>query len=213
MSISNLVFWRKPAGNPQSTDESNSAVDDTVKTPSGNTNSNVANLMTNKTLGLSWSAKNDISEDLFASEPPLALGGLLSDPLIVKFFEENHFSHGRYAGFHYKTVEVREHGRAEIVAVFQNLLLRMIEHRAAIVKRMSAEIVATSGISETVTASRNVAIKHLDEEMKTLRVQLEGSATKTGWILEAIRKYDGGFTKGVAASVSLNRLMGGTSCA
>ena len=134
--------------------------------------------------------------------------GLTNAPELTSFFEENFFAYGRHAGAHYRSQEALQLGRQEQIAKFQNRLNDLAERKQAKVNKLMSEMIAIDGVSPSMSAQLRLAKEQLEREIVQLRDQMDLAGEGKGWILEALNRYQIGFSKGLQAVIDFELLAG-----
>ena len=132
---------------------------------------------------------------------------LLGAPDFREFFEENHFGFGRHNGSHHRTHEALDLGRQERIARFQNIAARLVAARQAKLSRLKAESIAVEGISPVTSAQLELACNHVAGEIQALREQAELASHGSGWVREALTRYEAGFTRGLREALDFDSLV------
>lgn len=135
-------------------------------------------------------------------QPP----GLFGNPELKAFFEENFFGLGRHNGSFYKTQEALLQGKQSLVSRFQNTASAMVEQRQAKIAQLRNMQLQTEGVCPTTTAQFDLACIRLLREMDAMREQITLAADSKGWVLEALNRYQIGFSKGLREAVDFELL-------
>ncbi len=130
--------------------------------------------------------------------------GPFRSPLVAAFFAENYFGLGRHNGAHFRTRDALDLGKAQLTARFQNVLAQLLIDSEARLARLRDKAVETAGICSTTTARLELACASVQREIDDLRSQLELTAAGKGWVLEALNRYQIGFTKGLHEALAFD---------
>lgn len=203
MNLRNLLSWKKPAA------ELSLETPEPVAPGSGDDKTAAAgagNVVAFPLRGESHEATGETSA-------PAAVGGqrseaLLGAPEFRDFFEEAHFGFGRHNGSHHRTHEALDLGRQERIARFQNIAARLVAARQGKLSRLKAESIAVEGISPVTSAQLHLACEHVAREISVLQEQIELASCGSGWIREALTRYEAGFTRGLREALDFDSLIG-----
>jgi hypothetical protein len=202
MNLRRLLSWKKPAA------ELSLETPEPVAPGSGDDKTAAAgagNVVAFPLRGESHEASGDVSASAM-------VGGQRSEALIGapefrEFFEENHFGFGRHNGSHHRTHEALDLGRQERIARFQNITARLVAARQAKLSRLKAESIAVEGISPVTSAQLELACHHVAGEIQALREQAELASHGSGWVREALTRYEAGFTRGLREALDFDSLV------
>jgi len=132
--------------------------------------------------------------------------GLLNAPELTSFFQENYFGLGRHNGSHYRSQEALNLGRNALVAKFQNCVAELIERNQTKVNKLQNELIAIEGVSTSMSAQLRLACEQAQRDMKVLQDQIDSAQEGKGWVLEALNRYQIGFTKGLREAIDFELL-------
>lgn len=150
----------------------------------------------------------DLSFHEQTDQPQIAarFKGLMNVTELEEFFLENHFGLGRHNGAHYRSQEAMELGKQSLISNFQNILDDLIGRRQEKINKLKLELIVIAGVSATMTEQLRLACEQLECEIGNLRTQLELAEAGKGWILEALNRYQIGFTKGLREAINFDLL-------
>jgi hypothetical protein len=202
MNLRSLLSWKKPAVGPSGgmpVPAAPGSGDDKAAAATAD------NVVAFPLRGESHEASGDVSASAM-------VGGQRSEALIGapefrEFFEENHFGFGRHNGSHHRTHEALDLGRQERIARFQNITARLVAARQAKLSRLKAESIAVEGISPVTSAQLELACHHVAGEIQALREQAELASHGSGWVREALTRYEAGFTRGLREALDFDSLV------
>lgn len=152
------------------------------------------------------SAREEPPKSSVANGQPHVATGPLGSPLMTAFFAENYFGLGRHNGAHFRTRDALDLGKSQLIARFQNVLTQLVMDGEARLARLKDKAVETVGICGTTSARLDLACSNVEREINELRVQLELAGQGKGWVLEALNRYQIGFTKGLHDALSFDLL-------
>ena len=202
MNLKSLLSWKKPAADPAggaSEPAAPESGDDKVRA------ARAGNVVAFPLRGEPHGVPGEASA-------PMAVGtqrsdALLGAPEFREFFEENHFGFGRHNGSHHRTHEALDLGRQERIARFQNISARLVAARQTKLSRLKAESIAVEGISPVTSAQLELACNHVAGEIQALREQAELASHGSGWVREALTRYEAGFTRGLREALDFDSLV------
>ena len=134
------------------------------------------------------------------------VSGLLDAEEIVNFFSDKYFNWGQHNGNSAGTAVALSHGRASIIARFQNALAILIERKHATLHRIESQSLEVAGINPTLTQRLSLACDHLRRDISILEKQSELAGEGKGWVLEALNQYQSGFVRGISLHCDLDNL-------
>jgi hypothetical protein len=201
MNLRNLLSWKKPAAEPSGAAPEPAAPEPGDEKAAAATSGNV----------VAFPLRGEPHEATGGASTP-AVGGqrseaLLGAPEFREFFEENHFGFGRHNGSHHRTHEALDLGRQERIARFQNIVARLVAARQVKLSRLKAESIAVEGISPVTSAQLELACNHVAGEIQALREQAELASHGSGWVREALTRYEAGFTRGLREALDFESLV------
>ncbi len=211
MNLRNVCFWKTQTVSPVEAAAQSLGNDTQGRIPAGVPAEAVDNVVAlpGRSDGRGW-RPNHPGEDFVThtSPSPIRFTGLMNAPELTAFFEENYFGLGRHNGANYKTQEALDLGKESLIAKFQNALTDLIERNQTRGNRIQNELIAIEGVSQPMSAQLRLACEHLRRDIAVLHEQIDSAREGKGWILEALNRYQMGFTKGLREAINFELLAG-----
>ena len=138
----------------------------------------------------------------------IRVSGLMDAEEIVNFFGDQYFSWGQHNGQNGGTGATLNHGRASIIARFQNAMSVLIERKIASLNKIESQMLDIEGVSPVMTGRLKLACEHIKRDMVVLEGQAALAADGKGWVLEALNQYHSGFVRGLSNSCNIESLGG-----
>lgn len=133
---------------------------------------------------------------------------MIETPELVAYFREKYFTYGYHTGVRFRSAEALELGRQEHIAMFQNIIVRLIQRKTTKIARLQHELIGIEAISAVTSAQLKRACLHLEQEITALTEQHTLSGEGKGWVRQALVPYEAGFAKGVRTAIDFDVLAG-----
>ena len=131
---------------------------------------------------------------------------MLNHELFNTFFKQNYFSRGRHNGINFGSEAHFEAGRKAIIADFQGILMRLIDHKRRYIQDLQAESLKSSQSFPHLSKDLDHLVTSIKEDIETLQNQTDLSDQSKGWISKSINDYENGFIQGKQYGIKIRLL-------